>query len=56
MDRMRLEMERMVKEREQDRKEFEVTSRVAVAVEELQMAKEQQAQDPAQARAIISPN
>ncbi len=56
LDRMRLAMEQMVKEREMDRKEYEVNSRNAIAIEELEMAKEQQAQDPENARAIISPN
>ena len=56
LDRMRMEFEQMVKERELERKQFEVTSRTAIAVEELEMAKEQQANSPENARAIISPN
>jgi hypothetical protein len=56
MDRMRLEMERIAKEREMDRKEFESASRAAIAVEELEMTRTQQAQAPETARAIISPN
>lgn len=56
MDRMRMEFDQMVKERELERKQFEVTSRTAIAVEELDMAKQQQATSPESARAIISPN
>jgi hypothetical protein len=56
MDRMRLALDQMVKEREMERKEFDSTSRAAIAVEELSMAQEQQAAAPDTARAIISPN
>ena len=56
LDRMRLAMDQMVKERELERKQFDSTSRAAIAVEELSMAKEQQNQAPESARAIISPN
>jgi hypothetical protein len=56
MDRMRMEFDQMVKERDLERKQFEVTSRTAIAVEELDMAKQQQAVAPESARAIISPN
>lgn len=56
MDQMRMAFDQMVKERELERKQFEVTSRTAIAVEELDMAKQQQATSPESARAIISPN
>ena len=56
MEEMRLRLDDMARQRDLDRKEFEATSRTAIAVEEIQMAKDQQAQNPAQARAIISPN
>ena len=56
LDRMRAEMEVMAKERDLDRKEFEATSRTAIAVEELEMAKTQQANSPDSTTAIISPN
>lgn len=54
MERMRIAMEEMrlrlyddmARQRDLDRKEFEATSRTAIAVEELQMAKDQQAQNP----------
>lgn len=56
MDRMRLEVDNMYKEREMERKQFEATSKAAIAVEELELAKKQQADSPESARAIISPN
>jgi hypothetical protein len=56
LDRMRLSMEQMVKERELERKDYEVTSRTAIAVEELEMLKIQQQQNPESATGIISPN
>lgn len=56
LDRMRMEFEQMAKERDLERKQFEATSRAAIAVEELDMAKAQQAAAPESARAIISPN
>lgn len=63
LESMRLEMTRMKdqmaaanKEREIDRKEFEATSRAAIAVEEIEMLKKQVATNPEAARGIISPN
>lgn len=56
LDRMKLELANMQKQRDLDRKEFDSTSRAAIAVEEMALAKQQQADDPEQARAIISPN
>ncbi len=56
LDRMRLALEKFVKTAEVERKEFEATSRAAIAAEELDMAKDQMAYDPNLAKAIISPN
>lgn len=56
LDQMRMAFDQMVKERDLERKQFDSTSRAAIAVEELEMAKDQQALMPDSARAIISPN
>lgn len=56
MQRMKMELDAILRQREDDRKEFDTTARYAIATEELQMAKDQMAIDPANARAIISPN
>lgn len=56
MQRMKMELDAILRQREDDRKEFDTTARYAIATEELQMAKDQMATDPANARAIISPN
>lgn len=56
MQRMKMELDAILRQREDDRKEFDTTARYAIATEELQMAKDQMANDPANARAIISPN
>jgi hypothetical protein len=56
MDRMKMAFDQMAKERDLERKQFDSTSRAAIAVEEIEMAKEAQAQSPESARAIISPN
>jgi len=56
MQRMKMELDAILRQREDDRKEFDTTARYAIATEELAMAKEQMATDPANARAIISPN
>lgn len=56
MDRMKMAFDQMAKERDLERKQFDSTSRAAIAVEELDMAKTQQAIQPESARAIISPN
>lgn len=56
LDRMKLVMDQMAKERDLERKQFDSTSRAAIAVEELEMTKQQQATAPETARAIISPN
>ena len=56
MQRMKLELDALLRQREDDRKEFDTTARYAIATEELAMAKDQMATDPANARAIISPN
>jgi hypothetical protein len=53
LDRMRLEMDRYKAERDLDRKEFDSTSRAAIAAEELEMARN--APDE-QKRTIISPS
>lgn len=56
LERMQVQMEAMAKQRELDLKEFDITSKSAIATEELDMARTQQAADPAQVKAIISPN
>ena len=56
LDQMRMAFDQMAKERDLERKQFDSTSRAAIAVEELEMAKDQQALMPDSARAIISPN
>lgn len=56
LTRMKMEFDQMAKERDLERKQFDSTSRAAIAVEEIDMAKTAQAQDPTSTRAIISPN
>lgn len=56
MERMKSEMAAMAKDRELDRKEYEVASKNAIAVEELGMLRRQQETSPENATAIISPN
>ena len=51
MQAMKLELDKYKTERDLDRREFEATSRAAIQVEEIEMAKNA---DPAQTRAIIS--
>lgn len=53
LQQMTLELNRMKVEREQDRKDFDSSSRAAIAVEELEMAK---AAPQENTNAIISPN
>lgn len=50
---MKQEMDNMIKQRDQDRKEFEATSRTAISVQELEAAK---ALPPENQRGIVSPN
>lgn len=56
LERMQAQMEAMAKQRELDLKEFDITSKAAIATEELDMARDQQAAQPEQVRAIVSPN
>jgi hypothetical protein len=56
VEEMAKQMEAMARERELDRKEYEAASKNAIAVEELQMAKDQAAASPENTTAIISPN
>jgi hypothetical protein len=56
IDRLKVQLENVRKERELDIKEYEVTSKAAIAVEEMAQAKEMAAADPASAKAIVSPN
>lgn len=56
VEEMAKKMEAMARERELDRKEYEAASKNAIAVEELQMAKDQAAASPENTTAIISPN
>lgn len=53
LQEMQLELNRVKMEREQDRKDFDSASRAAIAVEELEMAKQVPAEET---NAIISPN
>jgi len=53
MDRMKFEFEKMIKQQEADRKEFETTSKAAIAVEELNIAKNAPVEN---VKPIISPN
>jgi hypothetical protein len=56
IDRLKVQLENVRKQRELDIKEYEVTSKAAIAVEEMAQAKEMAAADPASAKAIVSPN
>jgi hypothetical protein len=56
LDQLKLQLEKAIKDRELDIKEYEVTSKAAIAVEEMAQAKEMAAADPASAKAIVSPN
>jgi len=56
MERLHNQFEQLAKQRDLDRKEFEATSKAAIAAEELELAKKEAEQNPAQTRAIISPN
>jgi hypothetical protein len=56
LDRLSLQLENMRKTRELDIKEFDSTSKAAIAVQEMEQAKEMVAADPASGRAIVSPN
>jgi hypothetical protein len=56
LDQLKLQLEKTIKDRELDIKEYEVTSKAAIAVEEMAQAKEMAAADPASAKAIVSPN
>lgn len=53
MDRMKIELDRYKAERDLDRKEFDSTSRAAIAAEELAIVK---STPPEETRAIVSPN
>lgn len=53
LQKMKDEMQAMVQMRDQDRKEFEATSKAAIAVQELEAAK---ALPPENQRGIVSPN
>jgi hypothetical protein len=56
LDKLKLQLENMRKERELDIKEFDSTSKAAIAVQEMEQAKEMIATDPASGKAIVSPN
>jgi hypothetical protein len=56
LEKLKIQLENMRKERELDIKEFDATSKSAIAVQELQQAKEMIAADPASGKAIVSPN
>jgi hypothetical protein len=53
---MEVQLEDARKTRELDIKEYDVTSKSAIAVQELQQAKDMIAADPASGKAIVSPN
>jgi oligoribonuclease NrnB/cAMP/cGMP phosphodiesterase (DHH superfamily) len=56
IDQMQVKLEDARKQRELDIKEYDVTSKSAIAVQELQQAKDMIAADPASGKAIVSPN
>lgn len=56
LQEMQVQLENMRKQRELDIKEYDVTSKSAIAVQELEQAKEMIAADPASGKAIVSPN
>lgn len=56
LQKMKEMFNQMMAEKVEERKEFDVTARYAIATEELQMAKDTMSRTPENATAIISPN
>lgn len=56
LDKMKIQLENVRKQRELDIKEYDVTSKSAIAVQELAQAEALTATDPLQSKAIFSPN